>query len=82
MPRQKKPATSAKRPPKLETEIAFIEPPASDEVEIPEQKEHHQLPTRFGKGGPGGPQPQSWAYGVLVRGTVGSRGFFMAWLNS
>ena len=34
--------------PELETEIAFIEPPAPDEVEIPEQKEHFQLPTRFG----------------------------------
>lgn len=31
-----------------DTEISFIEPPAPDEVEIPEQKEHFQLPTRFG----------------------------------
>jgi len=29
-------------------EIAFIEPPAPDEASIPEQKEHFQLPTRFG----------------------------------
>ena len=48
MPRQKKPATSAKRLPKPQMEISFIEPPAPDEVEIPEQKEHFQLPTRFG----------------------------------
>jgi hypothetical protein len=48
MPRQKKPATSAKRLPMVETEISFIEPPAPDEVEIPEQKKHYQLPTRFG----------------------------------
>jgi len=48
MPRQKKPATSARRLPKVETEISFIEPPAPDEVETPEQKEHYQLPTRFG----------------------------------
>ena len=48
MPRQKKPATSARRLPMVETEISFIEPPAPDEVEIPEQKEHYQLPTRFG----------------------------------
>lgn len=48
MPRRKKPATSARRRPKVETEISFIEPPAPDEVEIPEQKKHYQLPTRFG----------------------------------
>ena len=48
MPRQKKPATPQKRLPKVESEIAFIEPPAPDEVEIPEQKEHYQLPARFG----------------------------------
>jgi len=48
MPRRKKTATSARRLPKVETEISFIEPPAPDEVEIPEQKEHYQLPTRFG----------------------------------
>jgi len=48
MPQQKKSATSAQRLPKVETEISFIEPPAPDEVEIPEQKEHYQLPTRFG----------------------------------
>ena len=34
MPRQKKPATSAGRPPKLATEIAFIEPSAPDEVSL------------------------------------------------
>ena len=32
----------------VEAEIAFIEPPAPDEGSIPEQKEHFQLPTRFG----------------------------------
>ncbi len=30
------------------TEIAFIEPPQSDEVEIPEQRQHFELPVRFG----------------------------------
>jgi hypothetical protein len=34
--------------PKIETEIAFIEPPAPDDVTIPEQKEHFKLPARFG----------------------------------
>jgi hypothetical protein len=34
--------------PKVEAEIAFIEPPAPEEASIPEQKEHFQLPTRFG----------------------------------
>ncbi len=29
-------------------EISFIEPPAPDEVTIPEQKEHFALPVRFG----------------------------------
>ena len=29
-------------------EIAFIEPPGPDEVEIPEQKQHFDLPVRFG----------------------------------
>ena len=48
MPRQKKAVTPTKRLPKVDTEISFIEPPAPDEVEIPEQKEHYQLPTRFG----------------------------------
>ena len=48
MPRQKKPTTAAKRLPKPQMEISFIEPPAPDEVEIPEQKEHFQLPARFG----------------------------------
>ncbi|MBI4634316.1 MAG: hypothetical protein HY742_10545 [Deltaproteobacteria bacterium] len=31
-----------------ELEISFIEPPAPGEDSIPEQKEHFQLPTRFG----------------------------------
>jgi len=48
MPSQDKTATSASRPTRAETEISFIEPPAPDHVEIPEQKEHYQLPTRFG----------------------------------
>ena len=48
MPRERETATSASPPPRAETEISFIEPPAPDEVEIPEQKEHYQLPTRFG----------------------------------
>ena len=39
MPRRKKPATSARRLPMVETEISFIEPPAPDEVETPEQNE-------------------------------------------
>lgn len=47
-PRQKKPTTSARRLPKVTTKISFIDPPAPDEVEIPEQKEHYQPPTRFG----------------------------------
>ena len=34
--------------PKIESEIAFIEPPAPDDGSIPEQKEHFQLPARFG----------------------------------
>lgn len=34
--------------PKVTPEISFIEPPAPDEAEIPEQKEHFQLPVRFG----------------------------------
>lgn len=29
-------------------EIAFIEPPEPEEYNIPEQKEHFQMPTRFG----------------------------------
>ncbi|MDO9230788.1 MAG: hypothetical protein Q7U03_14640 [Syntrophales bacterium] len=29
-------------------EISFIEPPEAGEGGIPEQKEHFQLPTRFG----------------------------------
>jgi len=29
-------------------EISFIEPPAADEAQIPEQRQHFQLPTRFG----------------------------------
>jgi len=42
MPRKKNAA------PKIESEIAFIEPPAPDEGTIPEPKEHFQLPARFG----------------------------------
>lgn len=34
--------------PSIESEIAFIEPPAPDVDTIPKQKEHFQLPTRFG----------------------------------
>lgn len=33
---------------KIESEISFIEPPAPDDVSIPEQKEHFKLPARFG----------------------------------
>jgi DNA modification methylase len=29
-------------------EISFIEPPAADEAQIPEQRQHFSLPTRFG----------------------------------
>ena len=36
----------AKKP--KDTEISFTETPAPDEVEIPEQREHFQIPTRFG----------------------------------
>ncbi len=43
-----KKAETAEIFPKIEAEIAFIEPPAPDEGTIPEQKEHFQLPTRFG----------------------------------
>lgn len=32
----------------VDQEISFIEPPSPDEVTIPEQKEHFQLPARFG----------------------------------
>jgi hypothetical protein len=32
----------------LDPEISFIEPPAPDAENIPEQKEHFQLPARFG----------------------------------
>jgi hypothetical protein len=59
MPRQKKAASSAKRQPKVASEIAFIEPPAPGEVEIPEQKEHYQLPARFGA-------PPVWAGGCVM----------------
>jgi DNA modification methylase len=48
MPPEDEPGTSAKRAVQAGTEISFIEAPAFDEVEIPEQKEHYQLPTRFG----------------------------------
>ncbi len=50
MPKDKEPAGSApgatvSRPP---VEIAFIEPPAEDEAGIPEQRQHFELPVRFG----------------------------------
>lgn len=44
MPRVKK----ADKAVELHPEIAFIEPPAPEEGSIPEQKEHFQLPARFG----------------------------------
>jgi DNA modification methylase len=37
-----------KNQPVERAEIAFIEPPGPDEVEIPEQKQHFDLPVRFG----------------------------------
>lgn len=37
-----------KVPPTERPEISFIEPPGTDEVEIPEQKQHFELPVRFG----------------------------------
>jgi DNA modification methylase len=40
---QGKPAPPASRP-----EISFIEPPGPEDVEIPEQKQHFELPVRFG----------------------------------
>ncbi|MBM3862274.1 MAG: site-specific DNA-methyltransferase, partial [Verrucomicrobia bacterium] len=50
MPKDKEPASSApgatvSRPP---VEIAFIEPPAEEEAGIPEQRQHFELPVRFG----------------------------------
>jgi DNA modification methylase len=48
MSAEERPATSAKPALEEDTEISFIEPPPEDEVEIPDQKEHYQLPTRFG----------------------------------
>jgi DNA modification methylase len=50
MPKDKEPAGSApgatvSRPP---VEIAFIEPPAEEEAGIPEQRQHFELPVRFG----------------------------------
>ncbi len=48
MPPEDKTAPSGKRAAQAEAEISFIEPPAPDEVEIPEQKQHYQLPARFG----------------------------------
>jgi DNA modification methylase len=50
MPRDKEPVGSApgatvSRPP---VEIAFIEPPAEEEAGIPEQRQHFELPVRFG----------------------------------
>lgn len=49
-PPQKAPAkpTRNKISAKIESEISFIEPPAPDDVSIPEQKEHFRLPARFG----------------------------------
>lgn len=46
MARRKNPNGIAARP--APAEIAFIEPPAQDEVEIPKQKQHFELPVRFG----------------------------------
>lgn len=37
-----------KNQPVERAEIAFIQPPGPDEVEIPEQKQHFDLPVRFG----------------------------------
>lgn len=55
MPRRKQPDPAAHPGPPpapkavtLAPEIPFIEPPAADEAQIPEQKQHFQLPTRFG----------------------------------
>lgn len=41
-------------------EISFIEPPAPEEVEIPEQKQHFKLPARFGAL-PLDSEPLGWA---------------------
>jgi hypothetical protein len=55
MPRRKQPDPAAHPglppAPKSVTvvpKISFIEPPATDEAQIPEQRQHFQLPTRFG----------------------------------
>lgn len=49
-PPHKAPAKPARNkiPAKIESEISFIEPPAPDDVSIPEQKLHFKLPARFG----------------------------------
>lgn len=49
-PPQKAPAKPSrnKTSAKIESEISFIEPPAPDDVSIPEQKQHFKLPARFG----------------------------------
>lgn len=39
---------SKKNRPVQSSEISFIEPPGPDEVEIPDQKQHFELPVRFG----------------------------------
>jgi DNA modification methylase len=46
--RQERAFEPKKTAPVERAEISFIEPPGPDEVEIPEQKEHFELPTRFG----------------------------------
>ena len=61
-------APSAKSAVPAETEISFIEPPAPDEVEIPEQKQHYQLPTRFGAV-PVDEAPLGWEVETLRRET-------------
>lgn len=43
-----KAARSAAKTPEERPAISFIEPPGPDEVEIPEQKQHFDLPVRFG----------------------------------
>jgi hypothetical protein len=50
MPKIKTPARDKSTPNSdaLDMEISFTEPPAPDEVTIPEQKEHFALPVRFG----------------------------------
>lgn len=50
-----------------EMEISFIEPPEAGEGGIPEQKEHFQLPTRFGAV-PVDEAPLGWEVGTRRRG--------------